>query len=87
VIRTVLFDLDDTLYAREDLVRQVVTEQYDDCLDELRAVPKQAFVDRVLLLDDHGYADRRALYAWLPTGVRNASSGSWTRSVLLRGST
>jgi putative hydrolase of the HAD superfamily len=62
-IKAVLFDLDDTLYDREELVRRVVTDQYDAFSDELRSVQKDDFVSRVLQLDDHGYADKRALYA------------------------
>jgi putative hydrolase of the HAD superfamily len=62
-IRAVLFDLDDTLYDREELVRRVVTDQYDAFRNELRSVPKPDFVTRVLQLDDHGYADKRVLYA------------------------
>jgi putative hydrolase of the HAD superfamily len=61
-IKAVLFDLDDTLYDREDLVRKVVTDQYDAFQHELRSVPKDDFVRRVLALDDNGYADKRALY-------------------------
>ncbi len=62
-IKAVLFDLDDTLYDREALVRRVVTDQYDVFQHELRAVQKDDFVRRVLQLDDYGYADKRALYA------------------------
>jgi putative hydrolase of the HAD superfamily len=61
-INAVLFDLDDTLYDREELVRRVVTDQYDAFSDDLRSVPKDDFVARVIQLDDHGYADKRALY-------------------------
>jgi putative hydrolase of the HAD superfamily len=61
-IKAVLFDLDDTLYDREELDRRVVTEQYDDFQHELRSVRKNDFVTRVLQLDDQGYADRRSLY-------------------------
>lgn len=64
-IKAVLFDLDDTLYDRDALVRMVVTDQYDVFQHELGSVRKDDFVRRVLELDDHGYADKRALYAML----------------------
>jgi putative hydrolase of the HAD superfamily len=61
-IKAVLFDLDDTLYDREELVRKVVIDQYDAFEHELCSVPKDEFVTRVLQLDDRGYADKRKLY-------------------------
>lgn len=61
-IKAVLFDLDDTLYDRDELVRRVVTDQYDAFQHELRSVQKDDFVRRVLQLDDYGYADKPALY-------------------------
>ncbi len=61
-IKAVLFDLDDTLYDREALVRRVVTDQYDAFQHELRSVQKADFIRRVLQLDDCGYANKRALY-------------------------
>ena len=62
-IKAVLFDLDDTLYDREALVRRVIIDQYDAFEPELRSVDKDEFVTRIVQLDDHGYADKRALYA------------------------
>jgi putative hydrolase of the HAD superfamily len=62
-IKAVLFDLDDTLYDRDELVRRVVRDQYDAFQHELRSVRKDDFVGRVLQLDDYGYADKHALYA------------------------
>jgi FMN phosphatase YigB (HAD superfamily) len=53
-IRAVLFDLDDTLYDREALVRRVIVDQYDAFEPELRAVDKDEFVTRIVQLDDHG---------------------------------
>jgi putative hydrolase of the HAD superfamily len=66
-IKAVLFDLDDTLYDREELVRKVITEQYDVFQDELSSVGKDDFVTRVLQLDDHGYADKHKLYTEIIT--------------------
>jgi len=61
-IKAVLFDLDDTLYDRGELVRRVVIGQYDAFKHELCSVQKDDFVRRVLQLDDNGYADKRVLY-------------------------
>ena len=61
-IKAVLFDLDDTLYDRGELVRRVVIGQYDAFKHELCSVQQDDYVRRVLQLDDNGYADKRALY-------------------------
>ena len=84
-IRAVLFDLDDTLYDRGELVRKVVIDQYEVFQTELRSVPKDRFVTRVLQLDDQGYADRRALYATVvaecglaPDLIESFAENFWT---------
>ena len=84
-INAVLFDLDDTLYDREELVRRVVTDQYEVFSEDLRTVPKDEFVARVIQLDDHGYADKRALYttvvtAWgvPPDLIERLAQNFWT---------
>jgi putative hydrolase of the HAD superfamily len=84
-INAVLFDLDDTLYDREALVRRVVTDQYDAFSEDLRSVPKADFVARVTQLDDHGYADKRALYTTVvaewrltPDLVERLAQNFWT---------
>jgi putative hydrolase of the HAD superfamily len=61
-VKAVFFDLDDTLYDRDELVRIVVAAQYDTFRQELASVPKARYVERIVELDDHGYADKRALY-------------------------
>ena len=61
-IKAVLFDLDDTLYDRYQLVRRVVADQWDTFQHELGGVQKDEFVARVVQLDDNGYADKRVLY-------------------------
>jgi len=69
MIRTVLFDLDGTLYDRDEVVRRVADEQFhtfrarfgDADPDEVRA--------RTLVLDDHGYARRVDVYRQLLIGM------------------
>jgi putative hydrolase of the HAD superfamily len=85
MVKAVLFDLDDTLYDREELVRRVVADQYDTFHDELRSVQKEHFVTRVVQLDDHGYADKRALFATVvgeyglpPSLVERLVENFWT---------
>lgn len=56
-IKAVLFDPDGTLYDRDALVSRLVTEQFDAFRSELKRIPKAAFVNRIIDLDDHGYRD------------------------------
>ena len=63
MIKAVFFDLDGTLYDRDELVQRLVEDQYDAFRDDLQSVPKTTFVQRVLQLDDHGYGDKSVLYA------------------------
>jgi putative hydrolase of the HAD superfamily len=60
-IRAVLFDLDHTLWERDTAVRRLVTAQYAG-FAALAAVPRDEYVERVLELDDHGTADKKAIY-------------------------
>jgi FMN phosphatase YigB (HAD superfamily) len=61
MLKAVLFDLDGTLYDRDELVRVVAASQFDGFREFLAEVEKDAFVERVFALDDHGYKDRAAL--------------------------
>ena len=58
MIKAVLFDLDGTLYNRDAVVRDLVTDQHASFETELGAVPQERFVARVLAMDDHGYGDK-----------------------------
>jgi putative hydrolase of the HAD superfamily len=59
---TYLFDLDGTLYSRDQLVAGLLAEQYEEFSRELSHVDKQSFVARVVELDDHGYQPKEAVY-------------------------
>jgi putative hydrolase of the HAD superfamily len=63
MLKAVLFDLDGTLYDRDELVRVVVAAQFDEFREHLAGADKNAFVERVFALDAHGYKDRAALYS------------------------
>jgi len=63
MLKAVLFDLDGTLYDRDELVRAIVAAQFDGFREHLAGVDKNVFVERVFVLDDHGYKDRAALYS------------------------
>ena len=69
-----MFDLDDTLYDRYELVRRVVADQYDIFQEDLRCVAKDDFVGRVIQLDDNGYADKQALYTTVVSELGLASA-------------
>lgn len=60
-VHAVLFDLDHTLWERDTAVRRLVAAQYDGSA-ALAAVPRDEYVERVLMLDDHGTADKKAMY-------------------------
>ena len=62
MLKAVLFDLDGTLYDRDELVRVVAGAQFDAFREHLGGVERNAFVERVFALDAHGYKDRAALY-------------------------
>jgi putative hydrolase of the HAD superfamily len=62
VIRAVLFDLDGTLYDRDVVMAAVAREQFDLFEDQLNGLDRDTFVQRLLALDDHGYANRGQLY-------------------------
>ncbi len=64
-VRAVLFDLDGTLYDRDELVRKVAIRQYDAFQNELSPVSKDVFIKRLLELDAYGHGDKPKLYATL----------------------
>ena len=74
-IKAVLFDLDGTLYDRDELVQRLVSRQYDAFRHELSSVSKGRFIERVVQLDDHGYGDKPDLYRTV--------AGEWSLSAEL----
>ena len=59
---TYLFDLDGTLYSRDDLVKKLVEQQYDNFIAELSHIERSRYVERVIELDGHGYHPKEQLY-------------------------
>jgi putative hydrolase of the HAD superfamily len=65
MISTFLFDLDGTLYDRDALIRELATAQYATFRTELERVGAQRFSERLVELDDHGYAPKDRVYRQL----------------------
>lgn len=57
-----LFDLDGTLYSRDELVRRLVVEQQREFQQELGHVEASDYINRVIELDAHGYFPKEQLY-------------------------
>ena len=62
MIAAVLLDLDGTLYDRDALLAKVVEDQFQTFDGELEGVARAEFAETIIALDDHGYADKDALY-------------------------
>jgi putative hydrolase of the HAD superfamily len=69
MIRAVLFDLDGTLYDRDAVVTGVTHEQVETFGGRFGDVDRQTLIDRMLALDDHGYARRADIYRTLLAGM------------------
>ena len=70
VITAVLFDLDGTLYDRDEVVRRVAHEQYETFRERFGDLDRERLIARTLDLDDHGYARRADVYRRLLDGAR-----------------
>ena len=72
-----IFDLDGTLYDRDEVVRFVAHEQYDVFRERFGDLDRDRLIARTLELDDHGYARRvdvyRSLLDGLPVDARLAA--------------
>ena len=68
MIRAVLFDLDGTLYDRDEVVLRVAHEQFETFRDRFGDADRDQLIARTLELDDHGYARRIDVYRALLAG-------------------
>src|SRR5688500_15873897 len=86
MLKAVLFDLDGTLYDRDELVRVVAAAQVDGFREHLAGVDKDVFVERVFVLDNHGYKDRAALYSEVTSefGLETALADQLERDFVTR---
>lgn len=62
-IRGLLFDLDNTLIDREAAFIRFVSHFYDEHLRNATSMSQAEVVDRMVLWDEDGYADRAAMFA------------------------
>lgn len=69
MIRAILFDLDGTLYDRDEVVRRVAHEQSQTFGSRFGKVDRGTLIARTLELDDHGYARRVDVYRQLLEGM------------------
>jgi putative hydrolase of the HAD superfamily len=67
--KAVLFDLDGTLYDRDEVVLRVAHEQLETFRDRFGDVDRDRIIARTLELDDHGYARRVDVYRGLLAGA------------------
>lgn len=63
MIKAVFFDLDGTLFDRDTTVGNLLEEQYVAFATELARIPREDFVARVAVLDDHGHRSKPEVYA------------------------
>jgi putative hydrolase of the HAD superfamily len=60
-IRAVLFDLDHTLWERDAAVCRLFAAQHT-AFPALATAPRDEYVKRIMMLDEHGAADKEAMY-------------------------
>jgi putative hydrolase of the HAD superfamily len=66
--KALLFDLDGTLSDRDASFEAQLRAQYDEFRAELRHIPQEDYIRRVVELDEHGYADRATVYRSFAAG-------------------
>jgi putative hydrolase of the HAD superfamily len=64
--KAVLFDLDNTLWHRDAAIRKLAAAQHA-AFPQLARVPLDAYVDRLIALDDRGHVDKAPVYQQLVT--------------------
>jgi len=62
MIRSVIFDLDGTLFDRDSSVRKLIARQYEAFTLALQHIPKAAYIDRFMELDARGYVRKDEVY-------------------------
>lgn len=65
MIKAVLFDLDGTLYDRDQLVAELFALQYDTFAPELGDLSREQFLRDAHAMDAHGYGEKEAGYRGL----------------------
>ena len=65
MIKAVLFDLDGTLFDRDLCVETLVNAQYEAFSRRLTTIGSEEFVNRVVVLDEHGHRNKSDVYATL----------------------
>lgn len=62
MIKAVLFDLDETLFARTDSLRLFLADQHRRFFKQLGGVPFELWRDRFLALDERGHTHKSVVY-------------------------
>lgn len=65
MVKSVLFDLDETLLDRDTSIKQFITAQYDRLIAHLNHIPKSNYITRFIELDSHGYIWKDKVYQQL----------------------
>jgi putative hydrolase of the HAD superfamily len=65
MLRAILFDLDGTLHDRAHTVRSLFEAQHRQFEAELRSVPREEYVRRMLVLDNYGYREKTEAFGEL----------------------
>lgn len=83
--KAILFDLDGTLWDRNAAVRNLLVNQHA-AIRELAAIPQQDYVERIMVLDANGSADKLSVYqalereyGLLPSLTNRLHDDFWTR--------
>jgi putative hydrolase of the HAD superfamily len=67
MIKSILFDLDETLLDRDSSVKQFISAQYDQFLANLNHIPKIDYITRFIELDCRGHVWKDKVYQALVT--------------------
>ena len=89
VVRSLVFDLDNTLLDRETAFYRVANRFYEEHLRETTSVTRDDAVAMMVRWDDDGYSDRKTMLArwlgeWPEAGLDMESLTTWYRSEMTR---